>query len=343
MAAINVAAITQAAIKYQSDIRTLPYAVLGDVLTALKINQLEVANKDVLKQFARKGGVAKPYSASASLVNSDLGKFSERTLEVLKSYSSIKDHVDNYKDKIILNDINSTKLDNKTKKHPLELMVTVNHTRTFSEDIIDALFHAERDEEDLSPLGCFDGYNTLLNKDVAAGLISAGLGNMVATGAIIAPATTNDLDALNKLIAFLRSSRSTFKTQKALLYAPYKVITAAKDCLENKFPTKDITYNNFMEYVLDKADIQNLEIIRHTCLGTGDRMILTVPGNLDFGMNTKGDESFVQIRTPYEDPNLMQFWIQADFGARVNSLDPKVFQMNDGTAVAKSLAGDYSA
>ena len=84
------------------------------------------------------------------------------------------------------------------------------------------------------------------------------------------------------------------------------------------------------------------KIIRSTIMGTGQRIILTVPGNLDFGMDTLGDEDFVQVRHPYEDPNYVQFWIQGKYGTRIRSIHEKVFQVNDGTPVGLQLSGDYS-
>ena len=58
-------------------------------------------------------------------------------------------------------------------------------------------------------------------------------------------------------------------------------------------------------------------------------------------MNTPGDQRFVQVRNPYEDPNIVQFWMQFESGTRVNSLNSKVLMVNQGTATANQLSGDY--
>jgi hypothetical protein len=59
-------------------------------------------------------------------------------------------------------------------------------------------------------------------------------------------------------------------------------------------------------------------------------------------MDTLGDEAFVQVRNPYEDPNLVQFWIQGKYGTRIRELHEKAFQINEGSPVANTLSGDYS-
>jgi len=48
------------------------------------------------------------------------------------------------------------------------------------------------------------------------------------------------------------------------------------------------------------------------------------------------------VRNPWEDPNLVQFWLQFDAGARINSVHPYKFIVNEGTPAANSLSGDYT-
>ena len=62
---------------------------------------------------------------------------------------------------------------------------------------------------------------------------------------------------------------------------------------------------------------------------------------LDFGVNTKKATRFVQIRDIFEDPNEVQFWLQAGYGTRFQDIHPKVFQINEFTNEGVDLAGDY--
>ena len=108
----------------------------------------------------------------------------------------------------------------------------------------------------------------------------------------------------------------------------------------NKFRSKPTTdeYGRFELY----GSGGKCKLLRSNIMGTGQRIILTAPGNFDFGMDTLGDETFVQVRNPYEDPNLVQFWIQGKYGTRIRSIHEKVFQVNEGTPVGLQLSGDYS-
>lgn len=71
--------------------------------------------------------------------------------------------------------------------------------------------------------------------------------------------------------------------------------------------------------------------------------MLMKDGLLDFGWNTQRATQFVQVRDPFEDPNDVQFWLQAAYGTRIQDWHEKVFRINDQTNECINLAGDYAA
>jgi len=339
MATIDITLLTETAIRYQKDLMYLPYAVLAEKLGIHGINLLPgIQNKDIVTNFLRKQGLAKPYEIGLEVDNSDVGKADERVLEVLKAYASVKDNINNYKKTVVGPDELLGK--NQGKQHPWQLVMLMTIVRTFGEDLLDALFPGERDIEDQTPLGCFDGFDTLIDVDIAGGDISEALGNLVATGEIAAPVDNTDTDAYDKILAFWRSAHPRLREINSLLLVPYGIGDAYDSAYFNKHmykPTIDIYGRIDLEGSAGKC-----KIVRSTEMGSGQRIILTVPGNMDFGMNTLGDETFVQVRTPYEDPNEIQFWIQGDYGARIRNVHRKALQINDGSPTANALSGDYS-
>lgn len=67
------------------------------------------------------------------------------------------------------------------------------------------------------------------------------------------------------------------------------------------------------------------------------------PGGITVGFAPANPSQFIQVRAPYEDPNLVQFWIQAKMGVRIDTWHPKAFATN-GLAVepaGMTLLGDY--
>lgn len=339
---VNTESLNKAAQKYNPVLQTLPFLILADVLAALEINQLEVAAKDILTQFQRKSGLARPYNPNSAIgYKGEVGKIVERPLEVKTSYAAIKESGKAYQgSKLVLNTVEDQKFDNQMKKHPLEVQIIGAKLKTISEDIIDYVFHGEYDDDGLTPADMFDGYNTIISTEIAGGSIAEALGNLKATGAIVAPADVDDTDAWDLLVAFIRAAHPQLR-KNCVLYIPDAALFAAIDALGNK-----IRYKGVMEFDVFLSHLQGttqsrIKIISEPALGLGSRLMLTKPRNLDFGMNTKSDVDFCQVRNPFEDPNIIQFWTQWDAGCRVRSIHPKEFQVNDQVNTALPLSGDY--
>ena len=338
MATITVDGLQKTYTKYAATFSTLPYLVMMEVLNNLKINLLQVDNEDVLFEFLRKSGLMKPYAAGQTVDYSELAKVRERKLEIKDAYAALKDHIQNMK---AVNPLNKDfKAVNVTKTDPYEKEIIDAKIITFTEDVIDALFFSERNTADKTPMGCFNGYNYLIDAEIASGEIAVANGNYKTTGSLAAPGNGTDSTAYDNLVAWLRAADPILRKKESILYITTDTYFNVSDACKNKYGAKasDI---DFEARLKADAKMPLLTIISEPCLGSGDRVVLTIPGNYDFGMNNEGDTQFVDIRTPYEDPNYVQFWMQAGFGCRIRSTHKKVFFVNEGTNVAVELSGDY--
>jgi hypothetical protein len=165
---------------------------------------------------------------------------------------------------------------------------------------------------------------------------------MYATDAITAPSSSTDVEAFDQLWELWANAHPALKKANTIMQVPFDVYIAFQQAHFNKFkyaPKPD----EFQRYVLEGTG-GRCKIVPSSFMGTGDRVILTVPGNFDFGMDSMKDMQFVQVRNPYEDPNYVQFWIQGSYGVRINSVNEKVFCVNDGTPIhTTSFAGDYDS
>lgn len=345
-AVLNVASIQRAAEYYQPDLSKLPYAIMGDIYQKTHLNLIHVANKDIRTNFDRKGGIIKPYLAGTIDYTPEIGKATPRSLQVEMVYLALKDNITNYKAKTLLNPATET-VNNKTKQHPQEMLILESIIRTASEDIVMATWHAAHNTADKTPFGINDGIHTLINADIAAYNIRSTYGNYVTSGAFSAPSggtIETDTTAYNQLVTWLKQAAFSFQSQVCDLYMSYTLYAKVAAALTNKLKTigTDVTPTILTQKLRDVCLMPNLNIIIDPSYGTGDRLLLTVPGNIEIGMNTEGDEQFVQIRDIYEDPNDFQFWSQFAWGARVNQLNKKVFMVNEQVnAAITDLSGDY--
>lgn len=343
---INVASLQRAAVTYNNVLQTLPFNTLLDACAALGIQLLPVTAKDIKLQFQRRGGTSGPYAASvdpADYYPSEIGKIIERPLEVKPCVNALKDHIMNYKEYNVITN-SGEPVNHQTKKHPLERLILETVVTTQSEDMLMALFAGERDETQRSPIAMFDGIDTIINTDISAGNISTARGNYIELGdsAFAAPVDEDDVTALNNFIKFIRTLNPNLR-KNALLMVPSNVLFNVKDCLGNK--KKAFLENQiFLQYVRDITNSPALQIVSHEAMGTGDRIIATIPKNMDLGLNTQSALQFVTVRDIYEDPNWLQFWSQWEAGFRISSVHQKTFAVSDGTPVADvSLSGDYNS
>lgn len=342
MSVVNITSLQRAAEKYQKDFMLLPYAMLIPTLKELKLNMLEVDNKDIVIVKERAGGAARPYVAGAPNYKGEISRLLERELQTYTAIAPIKDNITNYKTKRVLYDASKDKVNNKTKQHPLERDIIADVITTVGEDIIDCLFHATRDVTDQTPQGMANGYHTIIDTLVAAGAITLAKGNLVNCGSLAAPADESDLTAFNSLKAWLRNIDHKWRNKNVVLYIPYNSMYHVKDALENKKTSyKDVTFANVLTQLREDCGIPKLQIVSHYALGEGDRLMLTEPGNFDLGMNTFSDVGFVQVRDPFEDANEIQFWNQFDIGMRIKNLNKRGFMISDGSVTSNPLSGDY--
>jgi hypothetical protein len=340
--AVNVASLQKAAQTYDKDFKAMPHLVLLPELMALRIRLLNVPNKHTIIEQLRKGGITRPYEKGGDIGYSSIGELKERSLQTETSFAAIKDNIKNYKEVDVLFDPTKSQNDNQTKKHPLEMMIIKNQIITVGEDILDALFPAERNVADKTPMGMFNGFDTIIDNAIASGEISLEQKNLINSGAITAPASETDTSAWDALLAWLRKASAKFSIgQVCVLRIPIRKYSYCSDALANKLRYKDVEFADFVRHLQDKANLPKLIVVRHYVFGDGDRITLQVDGNLDLGMNVIGDEQFVQVRNPWEDPNLVQYWLQFDAGARINSLHPYKFITNEGVPVAMAMSGDY--
>lgn len=342
MAGITLAGLSRMAVEYNDVLASLPLNELNKVCKTLRINLLEVENEDKEVRRRRKAGILGAYKVGKDLNHvTELGKLIEMSLKPELVYSSFIDNITSYREKKVLSN-QGEMLDNKTKKHPLESMILRDIVLSFMEDVAVNLFFADRDDSLNTPATAFDGFFTKLGALSLAGKIAVGEGNYGVTGAITAPTTETDVEAYGKIVEFIGSSNPFLLQGETLLYIPLSAVSAMRNAYKNKVKSfVDPTMGQVLEALRADTFCPGLQIITDPVLGTGSKLILTKPGNMDIGMAPNKAEQFVQVRDPKLDPNDVQFWIQTAFDTRVKDVHQKVFKTNDGTSTASAVAGDY--
>ncbi len=332
MAANDVTTLTETAIKYQKDLRYLPFAVLAAELGLLGIKLYPgIQNKHVLTNYLRSAGIARPY-LQGTVEDSQLGKAEEKTLETHLAYANVKDNIQNYKTITVGPDVLLGK--NRSKRHPWQMLMLTSIIKTFSEDVLDALFHAIRNTGTRTPMGLFNGYNKLMDDAIAGGDVADANGNYFSTGAITTANAYEQLEGMYKALHPLLRKANT------IMVMPYHIADKYDARFFELYKYKPVMDAHGRASIM--ASNGKCKIVRTPYQG-GSRVYITLPGNFHFGMDNMSDADFVSVRQPFIDPNDVQFWIQAAYGTRIQTWHKKAFMVNDQADASVAYSGDFTS
>lgn len=340
---INFAGLTSAAKKWDPVLRVLPFRSLNDTAKKMRLNIVNVpSGEHIIKNKRRKAGLLAPYSVGLTLGDQkELMKFYEAALKPEIVFAENKDNVTNYEEMNIISN-QGNPVDNKTKKHPLEFLILRDMVISVGEDVAFNLFTAQRDEDVLSPSTAFNGFNYKLNLLKTAGEISIANKNLVNSGKFGTGTTETPVDDYQKLVDWLRQANFYLRQGEQLLYASDHIMLAVRQSYKIRVQAHtDPTFEDTVKLLRDDANLPRLQIITEPEYGTGDQLMLIKPGLLDVGVRNKTDEQFVQVRNIDNDPNEVQFWIQAAYDTRIQDIHPKLFMINEEINAVENLAGDY--
>lgn len=344
MATINLEGLTSAAKRWDPVLRALPFRQLNETAQKMRLNIVNVnSGEHIIKNKRRQAGLLAPYSAGLTLgEKKELMKFVEASLKPEIVFAEIPDNVTNYEEMDILSS-QGNPVDNKTKKHPLEFLILRDIVTSFSEDVAFNLFHAQRDEQTLSPATAFNGFNYKLSLLKTVEQISAANKNLVASGKFgVVPETGDPRDDYQALVDWLRQANFFLRQGTVLLYASEFVMNAVRKSYKERVKAHtDPTFEDTVRLLRDDANMPGLQIISEPEYGTGSQLMLIKPGLLDVGTRNVTDGNFVSVRNPYEDPNEVQFWVQSAYDTRIQDIHPKVFMTNEEINTINDWAGDY--
>lgn len=335
---LDIEKLNRYAKEYDPVLRTLPYFTFQEFAAAMKLNVIEIENEDVVVNARRKAGNTGPYKAGAVITYPDeIGKLVEMSIKPELTVSRLKDNILNYTEKKILSNAGQ-KVDHTIKKHPMEKFVVDSHIISHSEDVTFSAFFAERNDNVFSPMTSFTGFFPWIDHFKTTKDITMANRNLVRTGVFGGGDGVNDYD---RLVEFLRQAHP-FLRRSAILYYSDQIEMICKEAYRQKVNAfARPSTEDFWKAVKDDAKFPGLQPVTHEAYGTGQALILIRPGMMDFGVNTQKAMKFVQIRDIFEDPNEVQFWLQAGYGTRFQDIHCKVFQVNEFTNEGVDLAGDY--
>lgn len=339
MAFIGIDNLTHVKDKLQSNIIMGPAYYSADELKRMAIKVITgIEFKETATIFNRKGGTARR-KVVGQPQNSTLGYTSERVLEAHIVWDFYKANEDNFQEKPVQLTINGSAAFHFPKAEEFVNQIGI----AFNDNIFPCLWHGD-EESDKPEMQLFNGWHADLSKDIAEGKVSVAAGNLVAMDVLDTPSKEGDAAAWDSFVKWYNQWHPALKRREVIVYMSTAYGNYIADAYEQKHRSHQAV--NFLPDANGNFKVREYPKVTFCPsddFGAGTRVIATVPGNLELGVNSEKDQSFVSIRHGSDnDHKDISFQIQGIFGTRILRIEAPFFCTNGGTIEDKYWSGDYT-
>lgn len=339
MAFIGIDNLTHVKDKLQANIIMGPAYYSADELKRMGVKVITgIEFKETATIFNRKGGTARR-KVVGQPQSSNLGYLSERVLEAHIVWDFYRANEDDFQEKPVQLEINGSAAFHFPKAEDFINQIGI----AFNDNIFPCLWHG--DEASSKPeMQLFNGWHALLSKDIADGVVSAAAGNLITMSALAPVSKEGDTASWDAFVAWYNQWHPALKRREVLVYMSVAYGNYIADAYEQKHRSHEA-----VQYLPDAngnfkvREYPKLTFCPSDDYGTGTRVIATIPGNLEIGVNSEGDQSFVSVRHGSDnDHKDISFQIQGIFGCRILRIEAPFFVTNGGVIQDKYWSGDYT-
>ena len=333
---IGISAVKQIAEKLEPNIVMGPAYFSKDELKRLGIKVLTGVQFKVTKMVLnRKGGTSRR-KVVGTPIESKIGYLTERTLTAHIVWNRFKHNEDDFQEKPI-------QINGSAEFHyPLAEEFITEIGKEFSDDLYANLFHGDENSED-ETMNFFDGFQTIISKDIAAGNISLAAGNLIPCAVLTAPASEGDSAAWDEWVKWYDKWPAPLKRVPVLMYCSIAYGHNIADAYAQKHRClKEVQYIPDANGNFKTAEYPKVTFVPSDDFGQGTRMFVTTENTLEFGINGEGQETYVGVQHGSDDDMKdIIFQIQTIAGCRVGNIVKSNFVTNGGTIENVYSSGDY--
>ena len=341
MAFIGIENLTHVKDRLQPNIIMGPAYYSADELKRMAIKVVTgVQFKDTASIFNRKGGTARRKVVGASQ-NSALGYLSERVLIAHIVWDHYTANEDDFQEKPVQITINGSAQPSFPKTEDFINQIGI----AFNDNIYPCIWHGD-ENSDKPEMALFNGLHANLDNDIANGVVSEAAGNLIPCAVLDAPATEGDYQAWTDFVDWYNQWHPALKRRETIVYMSTAYGNYLADAYEQKHRSHlAVTFIDDANGNFKVREYPKVTFCPSDDFGQGTRMIATIPGNMELGVNSEADQSFVSIMhgdpTPGGDHKTITFQIQGVFGTRILKINAADFVTNGGTIEDKYWSGDY--
>lgn len=317
---IDITAVNNTRIKYNNVLVALNMLSAAEVLgLATPITGVQ---SSVLVGKTKHGAITAKYTGTFK-GDKSMGAVEPRTLTVYPIVAEMADEPERYRRSFIA-DVAGGLWD---KKHPFELWLLQFGVNMASEELHNVLFTAKRDEaaEKLGLEDSFDGWFTIIDKDIADGKISVAKKNQFSTGAM------TELNSGDVLLEMWRSLHPTLKRKNVNMIISHELGELYDDWYKTEHdnpPGVDQAGQMFLEGTNRKC-----RLVRTTGYPAGSqRVIITTKPNMLYGTDKLADMKNMKAFNS-GNPYLFTAAMKYVLGTQFLSINEREFVVNDQPGV----------
>lgn len=290
----------------------------------------------------RKGGTTRRKDVH-SVVNSQAGFLTERTLVARLAWDHFTDSIDAYCETVFGTDAQG--------QYPMATAAVEAVLRNYADNLAANFWFGDISLDDGKEnvpahdqaLALYDGIHTCIKHDIEAGIISEANGNLIPCELIDAPADNNDSTPYDNFYNWYLKWDARLRKKKTLVYMNEITAHNIAAGYANKYHGNyKVDYDAGGNFVL--PGMSKVTICPVSDFGVGDRMYASVPKNLVYGVDTLSNETYVGVKVGTDtDLRQIQLQIQSIQGSGIKEPYASSFAMSDGNlANPDFVAGDYT-
>ena len=301
-------ALKQAGTIYRRDLLAMPLAQLQPVLAHMTMRP-NVRGKEIVGEISE-GAEIRPYRSTKDAVEG-LPPIALRELETY-----LGDVVREFDPNMLLGTIFTDRVATPLTEREIARKMAFLMAQSVSNKFYKAVWTAKRNPTGQTTMDLFDGFSTIIGKEITAGSIADAKGNFADLG-LINEANVGDklLEAYNDAVSEELQNEGNIK-----LFVPRTIYNQYNKWYLAEFGS--VAYNKeFKKTYLEGTD-DTVELVPMNGLkGTG-QLLFTLRRNMLVGCDQMGDMERVEIRRP-DNPKALQFFMMLYFGVQLESISPQ--------------------
>lgn len=288
--------------KYRKELLIMPMLQLQAYAQHMT-RRMGVRGKETVGEFGS-GAQLRPYRTAKDA--KDTRELSFRTLETF-----LGDVVEEFDPYVMSRTIYGNSLGTPLENFDIVKATGLAMAKSVGKTLRQNLFKAKRNASGDNTADLFDGFSTIVDREIAAGAIADNKSNL---------ATLEEINAANvvdMLRDFYHSASEVLQEANTKLFLPTNIYNLYKQGYLAEFGS--VSYNTQYKqvYLIDSDD--KCELVPVSAMAGTNHLILTDKGNMLIGCDQMSDEEKVEIRR-CDNPKAVQFFLKCFFGVEFETL-----------------------